>query len=143
MRDVERAAAAAAERARVDIGVAAAAAKKAAEERDCEKRTAAAAKARETRLDHEVRRLEIQGVKVLQRLNVLLLQKIARTSLELRLAGRCRDCPAEMTKERIDGWSMPAAAAAAATGLTVCIFSPRAWRSWKADALHLQTKTLR
>jgi len=50
-------------------------AKKAAEDRDNEKKAAAVAKAREMRLEHEVRRLELHSEKILSRLNALLLQK--------------------------------------------------------------------
>ena len=92
MRECERAAAAAAERARVDIASAAAAAKKAAEERDAERRMAAAAKTRENRLEHEVRRLELQGDKLLQRLNTLLLQKVRHSHLYHCISVRLLSC---------------------------------------------------
>jgi hypothetical protein len=57
------------------MAAAAALAKKAAEDRDSEKKAAAVAKAREMRLEHEVRRLELHSEKILSRLNALLLQK--------------------------------------------------------------------
>jgi hypothetical protein len=75
IRDVERAAAAATERARVEVAAAAAAAKKSSEERDGEKKAAAVLKAREGRLEHEVRKLELNNDKLLRRLEALLLQK--------------------------------------------------------------------
>jgi hypothetical protein len=129
MRDVERAAAAAAERARVDIGVAAAAAKKAAEERDCEKRTAAAAKARETRLDHEVRRLEIQGDKVLQRLNVLLLQKDRAQKSGIEISRTLQRLPGR-DDERENRWLVDASSSSSSSS------------SSRVDGVHLLSKSM-
>ena len=127
MRDVERAAAAAAERARVDIGVAAAAAKKAAEERDCEKRAAAAAKARETRLDHEVRRLEIQGDKVLQRLNVLLLQKDRAQKSGIEISRTLQRLPGR-DDERENRWLVDASSSSSSSN--------------RVDGVHLLSKSM-
>jgi hypothetical protein len=129
MRDVERAAAAAAERARVDVGIAAAAAKKAAEERDCEKRAAAAAKARETRLDHEVRRLEIQGDKVLQRLNVLLLQKDRAQKSGIEISRTLQRLPGR-DDERENRWLVDASSSSSSSS------------SSRVDGVHLLSKSM-
>ena len=130
MRDVERAAAAAAERARVDVGVAAAAAKKAAEERDCEKRAAAAAKARETRLDHEVRRLEIQGDKVLQRLNVLLLQKDRAQKSGIEISRTLQRLPGR-DDERENRWLVDVSSSSSSSS-----------SSSRVDGVHLLSKSM-
>ena len=104
LRDLDRTAAAAAERARVDVATAVAAAKKASEERDAEKKAAAVMKARELRLEHEVRRLETHGEKVLSRLNALLLQKDRAQKSGIEISRTLQRLPGRDDGERESRW---------------------------------------
>jgi hypothetical protein len=105
-REVERTAAVAAERARLDTASAVAAAKKASEERDSEKKATAVAKARETRLEHEVRRLELQSDKLLLRLNALLLQKDRAQKCGIEISRTLQRLPNDDDSERESRWRL-------------------------------------
>jgi hypothetical protein len=132
VRELERAAAVAAERARVEVATASAAAKKAFEERDCEKKAAAVVKARETRLEHEVRKLELQNEKVLARLNALLLQKDRAQKSGIEISRTLQRMHGKDDGERENRWRENPVAAAASSSSS----------SSRVDDAHLLSKSL-
>ncbi len=130
IREIDRAAAAAAERARVEVAAAVAAAKKACEERDCEKKTVAVVKAREARLEHEVRKLELNNEKVLSRLNALLLQKDRAQKSGIAISRTLQRLSGSDDSDRENRWRVDTVASSSSSS------------SSKLDNVHLLSKSL-